>query len=212
MQVDKEALCAIQTAVEVAPTVWDMIEQTLGETLDAVVRESLDRARAVTRRLADTTRVMQEGGDVAVDKKALREDSNLFLKTVVQLSNIIKQYGGAHSAMLRSNLVKLTNSTEEFAILLHVSSFSPLPSGNGRSYSPMPGSPAPSVMSSVSVGLLEEYRVGMSLSRSRSAQPSASSKLAPQPPQEHPRSALPSQTFKVPPVLRRGRSAIGEAG
>ncbi|KAJ7221758.1 RAM signaling pathway protein-domain-containing protein [Mycena pura] len=211
MQVDKEALHAIQTAVEVAPTVWDMIEQTLGDALDADVRESLDRARAVTRRLADMTRVMQDGGDVAVDKKALREDSNLFLKTVVQLSNTIKQYGGAHSATLRSNLVKLTNSTEEFAILLHVSSFSPLPSGNGRSYSPMPGSPAPSAMSSVSVGLLEEYRIG-SLSRSRSAQPSASSKLAPQPPQEHPRSALPSQTFKVPPMLRRGRSAIGEAG
>ncbi|KAJ7491287.1 RAM signaling pathway protein-domain-containing protein [Mycena latifolia] len=213
-QVDKEALQAIQTAVEVAPTVWDMMEQTLGEALDADVRESLDRARAVTRRLTEITRTMQEAGDLTVDRKSLREDSNLFLKTVVQLSNVIKTYGGAHShsAVLRSNLVKLTNSTEEFAILLHVSSFSPLPSANGRPYSPMPGSPALSTSSNIGLGPPEEYRVASSLSRSRSAQPSASSKLALPPPQEQPRSALPSQSFKVPPVLRRGRSAVGEAG
>ncbi|KAF7294768.1 Leucine-rich repeat-containing protein SOG2 [Mycena indigotica] len=219
-QVDKEALQAIQSAVEVAPTVWDMIEETLGDALDAEVRESLERARTVTRRLAEITRVMQDGTELPVDRKVLREDSNLFLKTVVHLSNVIKQYGGAHSATLRSNLVKLTNSTEEFAILLHVSSFSPLPtntstSGNGRSYSPMPGSPAPSMISAVSpVHPPEEYRVGSSLSRSRSAQPSASSKLA-QPSQDPPRSALPSQTFNfkaMPPALKRGRLAVGEAG
>lgn len=136
-------------------------------------------------------------------------------QTVVQLSNVVKTYGGAHSATtLRSNLVKLTNSTEEFAILLHVSSFSPLPSATGRPYSPMPGSPVPSAASNtgLSLALPEEYRVGSSLSRSRSAQPSPSSKLALPPSQEQPRSALPSQSFKVPPVLRRGRSAIGEAG
>ncbi|KAJ7461010.1 RAM signaling pathway protein-domain-containing protein [Mycena galericulata] len=213
-QVEKEALQAIQAAVDVAPTVWDMIEHTLGDTLDPEVRESLERARAVTRRLGDITRAMQDGGDVTLDRKVLREDSNLFLKTVVQLSNVVKTYGGAHSATLRSNLVKLTNSTEEFAILLHVSSFSPLPSANGRPYSPMPGSPVPSLASNIGagLGLPEEYRVGSSLSRSRSAQPSASSKLALPPSQEQPRSALPSQSFKVPPVLRRGRSTVGEAG
>ncbi|KAJ7043150.1 RAM signaling pathway protein-domain-containing protein [Mycena alexandri] len=225
-QVDKEALQAIQAAVEVAPTVWDMMEQTLGEALDADVRESLERARAVTRRLAELMRAMQEG-DASLDRRVLREDSNLFLKTVVQLSNVIKSYGSAHST-LRSNLVKLTNSTEEFAILLHVSSFSPLPSTNGRPYSPMPGSPVPSTVSVASaasgtasmasshtaLGLpIEDYRVGSSLSRSRSAQPSPSSKLALPPAQEQPRSALPSsQGFKVPPMLRRGRSTVGEAG
>ncbi|KAJ7702257.1 RAM signaling pathway protein-domain-containing protein [Mycena rosella] len=212
MQVDKEALQAVQAAVEVAPTVWDMMEQTLGEALDADVRESLDRARAVTRRLAELTRGMQESGDLFVDRKVLREDSNLFLKTVVQLSNVIRTYGGSHSTVLRSNLVKLTNSTEEFAILLHVSSFSPLPPANGRPYSPMPGSPVPSVASNVGLGLQEEYRVASSLSRSRSAQPSASSKLALPPAQEQPRSALPLQSFKVPPMQRRGRSVVGEAG
>ncbi|KAJ6500542.1 RAM signaling pathway protein-domain-containing protein [Mycena sanguinolenta] len=235
-QVDKEALQAIQAAVEVAPTVWDMMEQTLGDALDADVRETLDRARAVTRRLADVTRSMQEGGDAALDKKLLREDSNLFLKIVVQLSNVIKTYGGAHPT-LRSNLVKLTNSTEEFAILLHVSSFSPLPSSNGRPYSPMPASPALSTTSisysaithphnhangnssfssnaatGLGLGPPEEYRMGSSLSRSRSAQPSPSSKLAIPPAQDQPRSALPSQSFKVPPMLRRGRTVVGEAG
>nr|GAT53338.1 leucine-rich repeat-containing protein SOG2 [Mycena chlorophos] len=222
-QVDKEALQAIQTAVEVAPTVWDMMEQTLGDALDSEVRESLEGARAVTRRLADITRIIQEGGELPVDRKVLREDSNLFLKTVVNLSNVIKQYGGAHSATLRSNLVKLTNSTEEFAILLHVSSFSPLPtttaaaSASGRSFSPMPSSPGPSVLSGVATSpghAPEEFRVGSSLSRSRSAQPSASSKLALPLAQEPPRSALPSQSFKVamPPMVRRGRAAVGEAG
>ncbi|KAF7359288.1 Leucine-rich repeat-containing protein SOG2 [Mycena sanguinolenta] len=235
-QVDKEALQAIQAAVEVAPTVWDMMEQTLGDALDADVRETLDRARAVTRRLADVTRSMQEGGDGALDRKVLREDSNLFLKIVVQLSNVIKTYGGAHPT-LRSNLVKLTNSTEEFAILLHVSSFSPLPSSNGRPYSPMPASPALSTTSisysaithphnhvngnssfssnaatGLGLGPPEEYRVASSLSRSRSAQPSPSSKLAIPPAQDQPRSALPSQSFNVPPMLRRGRTVVGEAG
>ncbi|KAJ6547024.1 RAM signaling pathway protein-domain-containing protein [Mycena capillaripes] len=231
-QVDKEALQAIKAAVEVAPTVWDMMEQTLGDALDADVRESLERARAVTRRLTDITRAMQEGvGDVLLDRKMLREDSNLFLKTVVQLSNVIKTCGSAPST-LRSNLVRLTNSTEEFAILLHVSSFSPspLPSSNGRPYSPMPASPALSTMSrsdflssnaaltsssnansNGGLGLPEEYRVASSLSRSRSAQPSPSSKLALPLAPEQPRSALPLQSFKVPPV-RRGRSVAGDAG
>ncbi|KAF7353640.1 Leucine-rich repeat-containing protein SOG2 [Mycena venus] len=234
-QVDKEALQAIQSAVDVAPTVWDMMEQTLGDALDADVRESLDRARAVTRRLADMTRSMQEGGDGVLDRRLLREDSNLFLKTVVQLSNVIKTCGGAHST-LRSNLVKLTNSTEEFAILLHVSSYSPLPTtsisytaithphnhhhpnshsnANGANSSFSSNAANANGNSSVlGLGPPEEYRVGSSLSRSRSAQPPASSKLAMTPGQEQPRSALPLQSFKVPPpVMRRGRSVAGEAG
>ncbi|KAJ7273148.1 RAM signaling pathway protein-domain-containing protein [Mycena rebaudengoi] len=216
-QVDKEALQAVQAAVDVAPAVWDMMEQTLGEVLEskADVRESLERARAVTRRLADIIRTMQEGGELAVDRKVLREDAHLFLKTVVQLSNVIKTYGGAASSTLRTNLVKLTNSTEEFAILLHVSSFSPAPT-NGRSYSPMPsspklGSPALSSNSAFSHPMMDDYRMGSSLSRSRSAQPSASSKLGPPASQEQPRSALPLQSFKVPPV-RQGRLAVREAG
>lgn len=48
----------------------------------------------------------------------------------------------------------------------------------------------------------EEIRLGSSLSRSRSAQPSSSLKLPVTPIQDGPRSALPTQSFKVPPVRR----------
>jgi len=118
----------------------------------------------------------------------------VFVKTVIQLSNVIKTYGGAHKVFpdLRSRMVKLTNSTEEFVILLHVSSFSP--SSTPRSYSPMLNGASPQA------GLLgapEEGRLGASLSRSRSAQAAASQKLAP-PSRDGSRSALPTQSFNVP--------------
>lgn len=82
-QVDKEAVQAVQAAVEVAPKVWDMMEDLLGNVLDAknTVRETLERARAVTTRLSETIRVMQET-DSAGDRKLLREDAHIFLKVL----------------------------------------------------------------------------------------------------------------------------------
>ncbi|KAF5373082.1 hypothetical protein D9758_001612 [Tetrapyrgos nigripes] len=197
-QVDKEALQAVQAAVDVAPTVWDQMEDALVDALEsnAEVRESLDRARWVTQRLSDMITAMKEG-DPAGDKKTLREDANVFLKTVVQLSNYVKMYGGVRSTALRTNMVKLTNSTEEFAILLHVSSFSPSTSAP-RPYSPMLSA------SSSQVSLLnlpEETRLGPGLSRSRSAQPYVS-KIPVSPGVEGSRSALPSQSFKLPIIKR----------
>jgi hypothetical protein len=110
------------------------------------------------------------------------------------LSNIIKTYAGAHAVFpdLRSRMVKLTNSTEEFVILLHVSSFSP--SSTPRSYSPLLSGPPPQA------GLLgaSDDRLGTSLSRSRSAQAAASQKLAALS-RDGPRSALPNQSFNLPP-------------
>lgn len=128
-----------------------------------------------------------------------------YTQCVVQLSRAIKYHGGANAVppSLRLNMVKLTNATEVFLILLHVSSFSP--SATSRSYSPMLSaslsassalSPPQSATSS------EESRLGFSLSRSRSAQPSPSMRHRFQ---EPPRSALPTQTFKVPSIRRRGR-------
>lgn len=218
-QVDKEALHAVQKAVEVAPVVWDMVDEILGDVLDSKVdvRESLERARTVTKRLSELIRAMQEG-DPSADRTILREDAHVFLKVwshvylnfhlitdmlhiqiVVQLSNIIKTYGATHSvsSALRSNMVKLTNSTEEFAILLHVSSFAP--SSTPRPHSPMLNA------SAAQAGLLgppDENRLGASLSRSRSAQPPASLKLTVPSQQEGPRSALPTQSFKVPAIRR----------
>lgn len=119
----------------------------------------------------------------------------------MQLSNTVKIYGGARSSALRANMVKLTNATEEFAILLHVSSFSPSPtpttasslstSTSIRPYSPTPPALMPlSASASTSVLPLPQTKhlhlpesdtrdrgvgLGPGLSRSRSAQGSSSS-------------------------------------
>lgn len=86
-------------------------------------------------------------------------------------------------------MVKLTNATEEFVILLHVSSFSPAPTP--RPYTPLVG-PQPSPLSHPDDG-----KLGANLSRARSAAHSASSKLAPAM-RDPPHSALPHSTFTVP--------------
>lgn len=91
VQVDKEALHAVQEAVEVAPTVWGMMEDMLADVLDTKpdVRETLERARTVTKRLSEMTRAMQEG-DFVFDKKALREDAHTFLKVNTLLPGLAK--------------------------------------------------------------------------------------------------------------------------
>ncbi|KAG5635829.1 hypothetical protein H0H81_009994 [Sphagnurus paluster] len=190
-QVGKEALHAVQTAVEVAPTIWDMMTDLFGDSLNTKrsIRETLENARLVTTRLSETLHAMQDS-DVFADRKDLRDDAHAFLKIVVQLSNVIKTYRGPNivSPSLRTNMVKLTNATEEFAILLHVSSFS---AATPRSFTPL--------LSVSTTHSPEELRLGSSLSRSRSAQPSASFKL---PSLDTPRSALHTQSFKVSGVRR----------
>lgn len=201
-QVDKEALQAVQAAVDIAPEVWDMIEDALSGVVEATgtVRETLEIARAVTAGLSGIIQSMQSVDSAPTDRKSLREDAHVFLKTVVQMSNIIKMYGTPHtvSPTLRTKMVKLTNSTEEFAILLHVSSLSP---ANPRSYSPMLSSLSP-----------DENRLGSSLSRSRSAQPSATFKLPAQS-RDGSRSALPTQSC-LTPVVRgpRGKETYNDLG
>jgi hypothetical protein len=151
--VDKEALDAMKVAVEAAPGVWEMMEAILADILEtqAEVRETLTRAKAVTQRLRENIRAVHQG-EATADRKTMRDDAHVFVKvspaqivanvlvsrvthvcfvyppqTVVQLSNVIRNHGAKHAAypMLRSKMVTLTNSTEEFVILLHVSSFSP---------------------------------------------------------------------------------------
>jgi hypothetical protein len=153
--------------------------------------EILARARGVTTRLSETVDAMQQG--ISVDTRLMREDAHIFLKVVVQLSNLIKIHGTKCPvpSALRMNMVKLTNSTEEFAVLLHVSSFSPSAT-SARPYSPMI---IPSTLSP-------------SLSRSRSAQGSSISRqrsnLNVTTMVEPPKSAQPTQTFKLP-MMRRVR-------
>ncbi|KDQ33898.1 hypothetical protein PLEOSDRAFT_1110771 [Pleurotus ostreatus PC15] len=209
VQVDNEVLNAMQEAIDVAPSVWEMMEEILADVIntDTDVREGLARAKAITTRLSQTLRAFQDGDFTTADKRAMGEDARIFCNSVVQLSRAIKYHGGAHAVppSLRLNMVKLTNATEVFLILLHVSSFSP--SATPRSYSPMlsaslSASSALNPPPSTSGLSSEESRLGFSLSRSRSAQPSPSMRHRFQ---EPPRSALPTQTFKVPSIRRRGR-------
>jgi len=81
-QVDKEALQAVQAAVDIAPDVWDMIEETLGSVGEAMetVRESLEIARIATTGLSDTIRLMQSVDSGPIDRKSLSEGAHVFLK------------------------------------------------------------------------------------------------------------------------------------
>lgn len=87
------------------------------------------------------------------------------------------------SSTLRTKMVTLTNATQEFVMLLHVSSFSPAPTPNMRPYSPMVGFAAAPAISSQSHPLPatpvppEDGRLGSNLSRNRAAAPIGSSKL-----------------------------------
>lgn len=81
-QIDKDALQAVQAAVDIAPEVWDMIEDTLGGAAEATetVRETLETARVVTAKLSDLIRSMQSVDSVPTDRKSLRENAHIFLK------------------------------------------------------------------------------------------------------------------------------------
>lgn len=120
------------------------------------------------------------------------------LQIVVKLSNLVKTHGTSHAVFsdLLGKMLALTNATQEFVMLLHVSSFSP--STTPRPYSPMTAILAPSV-----VGLIaEDGRLGANLSRSRSSTQPKTLKLF-----GHittPRSALPTQSFNIPRMRDTG--------
>lgn len=127
-RVDKEAIQVIHGALEIAPLVCDMMEEVLGEIMNIKpsVRDTIRMARVATMKLSDTVRNL-ENANTVLQFRQLREDAHTFLKGVVQLSNIVKTYAGLHTASsdLRISMIKLTSSTEEIAILLHVSSLAP---------------------------------------------------------------------------------------
>jgi hypothetical protein len=77
--VDKEALQSIDMAVEVAHIVWSMVEDSLRNVLDTnpQIRDSLEKAKFLTKRLPATARAVQDG---MADKSLLREDGYSFVK------------------------------------------------------------------------------------------------------------------------------------
>ena len=103
--------------------------------------------------------------------------------------------------------IKLTNATEEFVILLHVSSFA-------NTSTPRPYTPLTNGLSSNSpmIGATsDDPQLGGGLIRSRSAQPSGAKPISPLPTREMPHSASPQQTFRIPPISHQPKTTA-EAG
>jgi len=95
----------------------------------------------------------------------------MFLKALVLLSNILKTYVTPRSVSpsLRTNLVTLTQSTEDFAVLLPISS---IPSYTTHSYSPTFANSHYSPYNNKGISQKhEDNQLAPSLSRSRSEQP-----------------------------------------
>lgn len=190
--VDKDALDAVEVAVEAAPVVWEMLKEIVDNLSEGAeeFRNTLLKAKSTTERLRTNINAMR-CGDPGADRKRLREDAHVFVKIVVKLSNLVKTHGTSHAVFsdLLGKMLALTNATQEFVMLLHVSSFSP---STPRPYSPMTAILAPSA-----VGLIaEDGRLGANLSRSRSSTQPKTLKLF-----GHitaPRSALPNQSFNIP--------------
>jgi RAM signalling pathway protein len=218
--VDREAIDAMSKAVEAAPPVWTMMDSILADMPEnrEDIRETLVKAQNVTEQLKIDISQLQDG--TYVDRKSLRNDAHLFVKVssltypyireaqlfrpllqlVVHLSTNVKSYVDSHplSATLRANMVTLTNATEEFVILLHVSSFA-------NPVTPRPYTPLVNGLSSnsaVNGATSDDPHLGPNLMRSRSAQAATPKSVPPSPAREMPHSALPLQTFRIPAASR----------
>ncbi|KAI9446381.1 RAM signaling pathway protein-domain-containing protein [Lactarius indigo] len=207
--VDKEAIDAMGKAVEAAPPVWMMMDSIIADVSEKRedIKEMLVRAQRVTQQLKSDISLLRDG--TYVDRKSLRNDAHLFVKLVVHLSTDVKIYVDSHplSTTLRANMVKLTNATEEFVILLHVSSFS-------NTSTPRPYTPLVNGLSSNSAILgvtSEDSHLGASLTRSRSAL-ATTSRIVTAPSKDMPLSALPQQAFRIPPIPHRPRRTPVEDG
>ena len=88
--VDKEALDAMKVAVEAAPAVWGMMTEILADVLqtNVEVRESLELARVLTKRLGETILAVQQGDNTA-DRKSLRDDAHVFVKVSTSRSSFL---------------------------------------------------------------------------------------------------------------------------
>ncbi|EIN07514.1 hypothetical protein PUNSTDRAFT_136193 [Punctularia strigosozonata HHB-11173 SS5] len=204
---DKDAMTAMRRTIEAALPVWEMLEEIAKDESGAVPPAELARAQAVTTSFDGHLRRVESGD--ATERSALRDDAHVFVKTVIHLANLMKPYAGPQVAPLRAKMHELSNATEETVILLHASSFSP--PATPRSHSPMVfGQPNGGL--SVLGSDLDGGRLGVNLSRSRSAQ-TAKAPQAVSSPREVPRSAAPhQQTFKLPPHPRLGPGTRRETG
>jgi hypothetical protein len=97
-------------------------------------------------------------------------------------------------------MVKLTNATEAFVILLHVSSFVNTPTT--RPYTPLVN--GLSSNSAVIGTASDDSHLGL-ITRSRSAQANTPKSATPLP-REMPHSAFSQQTFRIPPILHQAKT------
>ena len=78
VRADKEAFQAVREALEVAPVVWDQIEEALGDISGRDTQQVLENARLVTRKLSDDVHGIPNSPESA--KKAISDSAQLFLK------------------------------------------------------------------------------------------------------------------------------------
>ncbi|KIJ47928.1 hypothetical protein M422DRAFT_45628 [Sphaerobolus stellatus SS14] len=183
--IDEDLLNTMEAVTETARSVWKMMDEVIPYAQEANIDlpETLDIAVEITTRLKSKISAMRKGSGDS-DQKTFWEDAHFFVKAIVSVLTTIKSWSASFSPVLKSNIAKLTQSTQDFAILLQVSSFSPVPT-------PSPYSPSPSalpVTPAKTPGIL----------RSRSAQASQpGSTRARYSNRDPPKSALPHQSFKI---------------
>lgn len=78
VRADKEAFQAVREALEVAPVVWDQIEEALGDISGRDTQQVLENARLVTRKLSDDVHAIPDSPENA--KKAISDSAHHFLK------------------------------------------------------------------------------------------------------------------------------------
>lgn len=89
--VDKEALEAMQGAVQAAPLVWTMTDKMLQEApeMQEELGDMLTRAKDVTDKLKESLHVI-ESGDAPTDRITLRDDAHVFANVSQMLPAVVK--------------------------------------------------------------------------------------------------------------------------
>jgi hypothetical protein len=79
VRADKEAFQAVREALEIAPVVWDQIEEALGDISGRDTQHVLENARLVTRKLSDDVHAISDDSPESVGK-AISDSAHIFLK------------------------------------------------------------------------------------------------------------------------------------
>lgn len=218
---DREAILSIRQTLESSPKIWDTVEDAITPS-DAASRDIVRKARELSRKLSIGLRNALESdrlSDPQLTENAqllskvcrifvciYSSDIHVFFQFVTQISSLVRNGTLSRAAFptLQGNISRIAEAAED---LTKIGTTTSAPSTSVRPYSPQFNNPFP-----ISPGF-DDNRLGQSLSRTRSAQPSPSLKALSSSFQEGPRSALPSSTgFKIPSIHRTGSSQDGYHG